>query len=407
MQERETVALVLAGGGARGAYEMGALSVLLPELDRRGERPDLIVGTSVGALNTAFLAATAHLSVAEAVAGGEKIWKEIRYRQVLCGLGSLGAVKRGLTYLGEVAGLRLRVTSVLDPAPLEATLPRLVSFEQLADNVESERVQAAVVTTAASTSRSAVFHTQSPSPEADDKRGIDYVQTNLTSAHVRASAAIPTAFPAVWIAHPEAARGWHFDGGTRLNTPIKPALSLGADRVVVIGLNSIAGNRSQPDEEQPDALAGAAQLLHAVLVDPLVNDIATLAAENLRLEEVHGEGAKAADRQVIPYAFVAPREVDAIGRVAARVFSEHYGSARALLRSPDIAVLGRLVAGASDAPHGELLSYLFFAPEFTGELLRLGRRDAELWLEEEHDDGPWQTTSPLPAGHPRDAVSPE
>lgn len=402
MQEGETVALVLAGGGARGAYEMGALSALLPALDRRGERPKLIVGTSVGALNAAFLASTAHLPVAEAVAEGERIWREIRYRQVLRGLGSLAELKRGLAYLGEVAGLPLRVKSVLDPSPLETTLAERVSFGELADNVEHGRVQAAVVTTAAATSRSVVFHTQSQSLPSDERRGIDYVETNLTSTHVRASAAIPAAFPAVWIVHPESARGWHFDGGTRLNTPIKPALTLGADRVVVIGLNSIAGGRRQDEEErpdadrQPDAVAGASQLLHAVLVDPLVNDIATLAAENRLLDKVRGEGAEAADRHVIPYVFVAPRQVDEIGEVAACVFKRHYGSARALLRSPDLALLGRLVAGGSDAPHGELLSYLFFAPELTRELLRLGRRDAERWLAETHDDGPWRTTSPLP-----------
>ncbi len=403
MQKPKTVALVLAGGGARGAYEIGALSALLPELDRRGERPNLIVGTSVGALNTAFLASTAHLPIAEAVAEAERIWKEIRYRQVLSGLGSLAELKRGLAYLGEVAGLPLRAKSVLDPTPLEATLANRVSFEKLADNVDHRRVQAAVVTTAASTSRSVVFHTQSPSPPSDEKRGIDYVQTNLSAVHVRASAAIPMAFPAVWIGDPEGARGWHFDGGTRLNTPIKPALRLEADRVVVIGLNSIAASRkrreevrSSPADEPPDALVGAAQLLHAVLVDPLVNDVETLAAENRLLEKVRGEGAAAPDRHVIPYVFVAPREPDAIGAVAARVFKRHYGSARTLLCSPDLALLGRLVAGASDAQHGELLSYFFFAPELAGELLRLGRRDAERWLAEEHDDGPWQTTSPLP-----------
>lgn len=402
MQKPKTVALVLAGGGARGAYEIGALSALLPELDRRGERPKLVVGTSVGALNAAFLAATAHLPVAEAVAEGERIWKEIRYRKVLHGLGSLAELKRGLAYLGEVAGLRLRVPSVLDPAPLERTLAQSVSFGKLTDNVADGRVQAAVVTTAAATSRSVVFHTQSPSPPSDERRGIDYMETSLSAAHVRASAAIPAAFPAVWIERPEAARGWHFDGGTRLNTPIKPALALGADRVVVIGLNSIAGGRQPGPEEQPradrqpDALAGASQLLHAVLVDPLVNDIATLAAENRLLEKVRGEGAAPPERRVIPYVFVAPEEVDEIGRVAARVFQRHYGSARALLRSPDLALLGRLVDGASDAQHGELLSYLFFAPELARELLQLGRRDAQRWLGEGHDDGPWQTTSPLP-----------
>ena len=89
MPERETVALVLAGGGARGAYEVGALSVLLPALERRGQRPRLVVGTSAGALNAAFAAATADQPAAEAVAEGERIWRDLHYGEVLRGLGSL------------------------------------------------------------------------------------------------------------------------------------------------------------------------------------------------------------------------------------------------------------------------------------------------------------------------------
>jgi NTE family protein len=395
--DRESVALVLAGGGARGAYEMGALSVLLPALEERGERPRLIIGTSIGALNTGLLAGTAELPAAEVVARGEGIWGEVRYGQVLSGLGSLRGLKRGLTYLGEVLGLPVRPTSILDPTPLERTVSELVPFAQLKANVAKGLCQAAVVTTSAATSRSVVFHTQRPAPQRDDKRGIDYVATELGAEHVRASAAIPVVFPAVRIEQPASQRGWYFDGGTRLNTPIKPALSLGAERVVVIGLNSIAARGRRGHDLQPDLAEGASQLIQAVLVDPLINDVQTLATENRRVQEARRANVELADRREIPYIFVAPREVDAIGRVAARVFNERYGSGRALLRSPDMAVLGRLVAGGKDPVHGELLSYLFFAAQFTTELLKLGRRDAQRWLDERHDEGPWRIGSPPPA----------
>ena len=393
MPERETVALVLAGGGARGAYEVGALSVLLPALERRGQRPRLVVGTSAGALNAAFAAATADQPAAEAVAEGERIWRDLHYGEVLRGLGSLSELGRGLAYLGEVLGLPVSATSLLDPAPLAATVRRLIPFDRLAANAAADVVQAAVVATAAATSRSVVFHTQRPAPPRDTKRGIDYVHAELASEHVRASAAIPALFPAVRLEHPARARGWYFDGGTRLNTPIKPALVLGADRVVVIGLNAIAGRRGRPGSGTPDVLEGAAQLIQAVLVDPLVNDVATLATQNQIVEG----GTNVPDRRLIPYIFVAPRDADVIGRTAARVFNRHYAPAPALLRAPDTAVLGRLVDGGRDAMHGELLSYLFFAPEFAAELLRLGRRDAERWLDQTHDDGPWRIGSLPPA----------
>ena len=126
-----------------------------------------------------------------------------------------------------------------------------------------------------------VFHDGGDPPGQDPTRGIDYVGTVMASEHVRASAAIPGIFPAVRVARPATAAGWYFDGGTRLNTPIKPALALGADRVVIVALNSIAAAPPQlAGQDRPDALEGAAQLIQAVLVDPLVNDVPHLAMVN-------------------------------------------------------------------------------------------------------------------------------
>jgi NTE family protein len=127
-----------------------------------------------------------------------------------------------------------------------------------------------------------------------------------------------------------------------------------------------------------------------------VNDIRTLATDNRHAETAEPAAADDARRRLIPYVFVAPREVDSIGRLATRVFREHYAGAWPLLRSSDMAVLGRLVGGGEDSLHGELLSYLFFAPEFTRALLEQGRSDGERWLGEKHDDGIWRTTSQPP-----------
>src|SRR5205823_5179992 len=162
--------------------------------------------------------------------------------------------------------------------------------------------------TDAATSRTVVFHTTGPSPASDEERGIDYVRADLGVEHVMASAAIPVVFPAVRVASPARATGWYYDGGTRLNAPIKPVLALGADRVIVIGLNSVAARPRPADGQQPDIADGAAQLLQAVLVDPLVNDVNNLA---------HGNADRV--RPPIPYVFVAPKAPDAIGRLAAGV----------------------------------------------------------------------------------------
>lgn len=392
---QETVGLVLAGGGARGAYELGALSVLLPYLERRGERPRVIVGTSVGALTCSYLAARAHEPAERVVDDGCRIWSELTFEQILAPILSPRAVARIVRYLGQFLGVPgLRLESLLDPAPLRDTVRRVVSFEQLERNVAAGALErAAVIATSALTSRSVVFHRGSDSLVADLGRGIDCVGTELTDEHVLASAAIPGLFPAVHVATPDRAGGWYHDGGTRLNTPIKPALALGAERVVVVALNSIAaGPEHLASERQPDALEGAGQLVQAVLIDPLVHDVRQLAAVNRIVMEAGGDeqGSPAAGKRLVPYIFVAPLRRHAVGELAMRVFRAHYKRARHALRSPDLAFLGRVVAGGSDPLHGELLSYLLFAPEFAEALVELGRQDAERWLAQPHDDGPWQ-----------------
>jgi NTE family protein len=387
----EKVALVLAGGGARGAYEVGALSVLFPALDEAGLRPRIVVGTSVGAVNGAYVASRAHESVDRVTADGEAIWRALRWEQVASPLASPGALERLALYLGEVAGVPgAEIPSLLDPAPLAKTLERRVSFDRLHRNVADGVIDAAAVAgTSALTSRSVVFHHGGEPPRHDPIRGIDYVRTRLASEHVRASAAIPGLFPAVRVKEPAVAAGWYFDGGTRLNTPIKPALALGADKVVIVALNSIAPAPPQlAGDDRPDAMEGAAQLLQAVLVDPLVHDVRTLAMVNELVTA--GSPGELAGRRRIPYVFVAPRERDAVGNVALRVFRERFSSPRGTLRSPNVAALGRLLAGGRDAAHGELLSYLFFEGEFADALIELGRMDARRWLEDEHDDGLWQ-----------------
>jgi NTE family protein len=391
-ETQDTVALVLAGGGARGAYEAGALSVLLPLLEQRGERPRILIGTSVGALNVSFLAANAHLPTSELIAGALAIWESVRWSEVARGIVSGGSLLRLGGYAGEVLGLPgARLESLLDPEPLRVTLRERIDFGQLEDNVQAGRLDAAgVVATSALTSRSVVFHSGRKSPPRDRLRGIDYLATPLTAEHVLASAAIPVIFPAARVTTPEAARGWYFDGGTRLNTPLKPALELGAARVVVIALSSLApGPARLAGEKRPDALEGAAQILLGLLEDQLTADVLTLATINEMIGPPGGHVG--ASKRQVPYIVIAPAERNAIGQCALRVFREHYSSPLQAIRSPDIALLARIVAGATDVEHAELLSFLMFAAEFSEAIIELGRQDARRWINQSHDcDELWQ-----------------
>ncbi len=308
------VGLVLAGGGARGAYEAGALSVLLPALEARGERPGVLLGTSVGAVNTAWLAATAHLDAAGSTESMLDRWRTLGWDAVLGPLVSPFELSRALVYLGELLGVPgAALTSLLDTGPQAATLREQIDFDQLRRNIESGDLQtAAVVATSYATGDSVVFYDRHGGAAAitdDRRRGIRYANSSLAPDHVQASAAIEALFPAIDITAPAKFAGWYGDGGAQLNTPIKPESSAGPYRP-------------------------------------------------------------------IPYIFVAPADRHSVGRVAVEVWKRYSSRLRGRLRERDVALLGKLIDAGLDPIRGELLSYLFFSPEFLyrPDRARPGRR---------------------------------
>jgi NTE family protein len=394
------IALVLAGGAARGAYEIGVLSVVLPALERRGERPTIVVGTSVGAINAASLASTAHLSTQASIDHAIARWCEIEPRKVIRPLVRRQVPLNALLFLGELASIPgVRLGSLLDPSPLGDNLRDWIDWPQLHRNVDEGVLQSvAVIATAAATGRSVAFVEGGLDRRRSQSHVVDYVPARLALEHVRASAAIPLLFPPVRVEEPPDACGWYSDGGTRLNTPIKPALDLGADALVVVATDAItpAGSEAgRHDSEPPDFGDGTLQLLQGALVDRLIEDVRMLGEINMFFTE----DAPAADRyraargkqpyRQVPYIFIAPRRPGAIGDVAAEVFRRRYRGLKGL-RSPDLALLNRLLGG--DSPmHGELLSYLLFDRDFVDELIVMGRADAQRWLTEPPGpDEPWQ-----------------
>lgn len=393
-RQRERIGLVLAGGGARGAYEAGALAVLAPTLAARKQSPDILVGTSIGALNGSFFAARAHEPLDVAAAAALDMWRAMHWGKALRPLTSPSELGRLLGTAAMLAHLpRADPSGLLDTSPLRPTLDRLVSFERIEDNIaDGTLTAAAVVATSYSTTRSVVFHHGGHAPARDVTRAIDYVSTVLKPEHVLASAAIPGAFPAVHVREPRAAAGWYSDGGVRLNAPLKPALSLGAERVVVIGLNSSTAPARAT--RRPDMLDGVAQLLQVVLSDQLADDVATLATVNEAIAPTRSAAA-AKDgtrkpRRRVPYIFIAPRDRLEIGRLAREVYKRRYSGIRGLVRDRNLALLGQFVNAERSAVHGEILSYLFLAREFVDKLIALGERDARRWLEQPHDAGLWQ-----------------
>jgi NTE family protein len=402
MQARERICSVLSGGGARGAYEAGAISILAPALEARRERPSLFVGTSVGAINAAHLAASRHLDADRQVEGLLERWREATKERVIRPILRHQMPLTALRYAGELLSLpRVRLASLLDPAPLERSLRDWMNWEDLHRNVAGGVVDALAVTaTAAGTGRTVVFVEGAAQPAARRSHVLEYVHTELDDEHVLASAAIPILFPPVRVETPAEARGWYVDGGTRLNTPIKPALDLGAGRVIVVGTEAITEPGAEPgrhDSAPPDFGDGALHALHGALVDPLAEDMRLLGNVNVFFADEEQAPAASHYRAArgkppyreVPYIFVAPSRRGLIGDLATQVFRARYRGLKAL-RSPDFPVLNRLLGGDSPA-HGELLSYLFFDREFIDALIDLGRQDARRWLEDPSRRGdPWQ-----------------
>jgi NTE family protein len=389
---RATVAVVLPGGGARGAYEIGALSVLLPALEARGERVAVWCGTSVGAINATMLASLAHVPVQERVDKAIALWRGMRKQDVIAPVAGRGGVRTLMRLVGHALGVPgIGLASLLDPSPLQTSLDRWIDWARLRRNVHDGIVDAVcVVATSIATGEPVGFVStrgRVPAVVDDDLR---YVRTRLCGEHVRASAAIPMLFPTVEVSTPRSARGHYIDGGTRLNSPIKPALNLGAEKVIVVGLEPFAPAAGALTSARSPGIADvAANVLDGLLVDQVAYDLRRLVAINSFFVEDATTGTMRSPRayrlarghtpyKPISYALVAPRHRGQIGRLADSVFDRRYGGLRGL-RDLDYAVISRALGGRARS-RGELLSFLLLDRVFVAELIELGRRDATRWL---------------------------
>ena len=403
----ERIALVLDAGGARSAYQVGALEVLLPALAERDQRPSILVGASAGGLLSAALTATAHLDVDEQVTRLRAVLDKATKENVIQPLWRQ-VPEVALRYASETLGLsRFRLRGIFGTEPLASTLDTTIDWEALHTNVTQGRVESTtVIATGVRTGRVTLFSETTAGvelPGTPAGHHLRWVPTRLGVEHLMASAAIPGLFPSVRVDGPGDAAGWYVDGATRRRFPMGPAIEQGADRVLVIGTGSLYPAEDDPEKDQAavDLGDGIATLLGSVMDDPLRHDLRRLATANAqagdpdiaghvnRLREERGRRPY----RVVPYAAVVPELGAEISDCAMAVFRANHGSLKGTLGDPDLHVVHRILG--SDSPlQGELLSYLMFDPDFFDEVAGLGRRDAESWLSAHPDL--W-TTEPLPA----------
>lgn len=390
------VALVLAGGAARGAYEVGVVQYLLENVSRTLGRKvplDILCGTSVGALNACALAAFANEDPKVRASRLDDVWSRLKIEDLVRvdTRGLLGMVARlvGRAPKALMEGtVPLREGGLLDPRGIEKVIFDEIPFDRIDANIEAGHLEAlSVSTTHVVSGRTVVFvHRKGGGvPNWNNDPTIEARAVKLTVEHALASAALPILFPAVKINGE-----FHCDGGLRQNVPLSPARRLGADRLIVVNPRHLAGDplaSENPADEDifPGPLFLLGKTLNALLLDRIDTDLARLTAINRILDagtkrygsdfvyELNKALGKAPERGVRPLRALLIRASADIGGLAAEYVRSPAFRPRA--KGAIGRVLLRLAEGDS-RNEADLLSYLLFDGEFCRALIALGHEDA-------------------------------
>ncbi len=383
--EQAPLAVVLSGGGARGAYEVGVLrhvfGVLAPKLGP-GAMPRIFCGTSVGAINACAIAA----SIDDEDLGTQRLrerWLGLRLDDVFkLGWSDLAGLVRWLLGAPQAGGPE----SLLDASPLADLVRSAIPWHQLHEVVTAGRLLGVTVSATDIESGHTVVFLESArrsAPHGSDG-AVDWTETRLTPQHALASAAIPIVFPTVRVAG-----RLYSDGSLRQNTPIAPALRLGAGRVLVVGLRTHGARRharQRIDDQQsfssPIYLFG--KLLNALLLDRVESDLANLRQVNAALAALGSvslttmqpisAALQAAGGGLRPVQDFFIRPSQDLGLLAADVLQRPV--VRGRLAGPAGYMLRRLGEATAGGDPSDLLSYLLFDAEYAHDLIALGESDA-------------------------------
>lgn len=378
--------LILMGGGARAAYQVGVLkgiAQILREVRRgldptiaQGHNPfPIVVGTSAGAINAAALACRAD-NFQEAVAQLVHVWENFHaeqvYRSDLLGVVRTGARWLTLLSLGWMVrrSLRMRPKSLLDNAPLRELLAKMIDLVRLARAFERGHLRALAVTASSYTSGRHVTFYQSLNDYAlPAKLQRVHLHTQITLDHLLASSAIPFVFPAISLPVALGTPGgveYFGDGSMRQISPISPAIYLGAERVLVIGAGQLGspGMLAGIDAHRYPSLAQiAGHALASIFLDALATDIERLDKMNHIADVLTPAQGRALNLRQIESLVIAPSE--RLDGIAAEYIGALPRPVRALLE----------VLGANRGNGAALASYLLFESAYTRVLIDLGCSD--------------------------------
>jgi NTE family protein len=361
-------ALVMSGGGARGAYQAGVLAGLadLGLIGERGPLPfGVLVGSSAGAINAAGLAAFADRP-REGITRLVEAWSAVEAQQVfrtdLRSLGGIGVRWARDLSLGGLTG-KVSPKALLDTEPLRETLADWIPFGRIQPNLESGALSALALAATNLYTATGVFFVEGGADRPLWQQTRRHAErAHIGADHVLASSAIPLLFPPVFLDD-----RWFGDGSIRNTAPLSPAIHLGAQRIMAISVR----------EPRPDSDIGRADGQRPA---PSIAEIAGVLLDAVMLDaiEIDVEHSELVNKSVIRCPQPLPGHPFRFVDVLAIHPSEDIAALAATLAERVPRVVRYLMRGlGSEEAITELTSYLLFDPVFCSRLVELGREDAK------------------------------